>query len=337
MAEHCGPRGGSAVHYVPSNARDLFVQIRTLKDRMRKILTIIRDLLKKNPERMPKQAIPLKMTEVGPADGITASAVWFGHSTVLLELQGKRLLLDPMFANSPSPFAIIGGKRFSRRLPVEPEKLLPVDVVVISHDHYDHLDYQSIQRIKEKTGYFCVPFGVGSRLEKWGVDKKKIIELKWWQETIVDGLRIACTPSVHFSGRGLFDRNKTLWCSWVIMAETAKVFFSGDGGYGTHFADIGKKYGPFDLTLMECGQYDPRWSAIHMLPEESVQAHLDVQGNLMLPIHWAAFSLAFHKWTDPIERAVKSAKEKNIKLTTPQIGERVIIGIAGYPQSVWWK
>lgn len=307
------------------------------KDRMRKIVTIIRDLLKKNPDRMPKQAIPLTMTELAPADTSRSSAVWFGHSTVLLELQGKRLLLDPMFANSPSPFPVIGGKRFSGRLPIEPEKLLPIDVVVISHDHYDHLDYQSIQRIKAKTGYFCVPSGVGPRLEKWGIDKKKTIELKWWQETIVDGLRLACTPSVHFSGRGLFDRNKTLWCSWAIMTETTKVFFSGDGGYGTHFAAIGEKYGPFDLTLMECGQYDPRWAAIHMLPEETVQAHLDVKGKLMLPIHWAAFSLAFHKWTDPVERAIQAAGEKQVNLTTPQIGERVIIGSEGYPRSVWWE
>jgi len=251
-------------------------------------------------------------------------------------MEGKRLLLDPTFANSPSPFPLVGGKRFSKVLPIELKKLLPIDIVILSHDHYDHLDYDSIMQLKDKTGLFCVPLGVGRRLEKWGVDQGKIRELDWWHEVDYAGLTLACTPARHFSGRSLFDRNTTLWCSWVIISRQTRVFFSGDGGYGPHFAQIGKKYGCFDLTLMECGQYDERWAAIHMMPEQTVQAHFDVDGKMLLPIHWAAFSLAFHDWTDPIERVIKAAKERKVNITTPKIGEAVIIG-SEYPVSTWWR
>ncbi|HWR42122.1 MBL fold metallo-hydrolase [Sporomusa sp.] len=301
------------------------------------MFTILRDFIKDNSKRKPERPIPLE-----PIDTSTIQAtkqgkiIWFGHSTVLLEIEGKRLLLDPIFSNYPSPFPLFGGKRFSKVLPVEPKNLPPIDFVILSHDHYDHLDYNSIMQLKDKTSLFCVPFGVGKRLEKWGVDQGKIREFDWWNEVSIAGLTLACTPARHFSGRTLFDRNTTLWCSWVITGQQTRVFFSGDGGYGPHFEQIGKKYGPFDLTLMECGQYDERWSTIHMMPEETVQAHIDVKGNIMIPIHWAAFSLAFHDWTDPIERVTKAAKGRNISISTPKIGEPVIIGSAEYPASIWW-
>jgi L-ascorbate metabolism protein UlaG (beta-lactamase superfamily) len=302
------------------------------------MLTILRDLIKGNPKRKPAGPIPVDSLELLPLrDDTAAKAVWFGHSAVLLELEGKRVLLDPMFAQSPSPFPLIGGKRFSRVLPIAPEKLPPIDVVILSHDHYDHLDYQSIRRLAGKAGLFCVPAGVGSRLKKWGVDPGKIREFSWWQEDDYAGLTLACTPAQHFSGRGLFDRNKTLWCSWVIKGRGESVFFSGDGGYGPHFAKIGEKYGPFDLTLLECGQYDRRWADIHMLPEQTVEAHIAVNGKLLLPIHWAAFSLAFHDWTDPIERVLKAAQARNVSITTPRIGEVVEVGGGEYPTSTWWR
>jgi L-ascorbate metabolism protein UlaG (beta-lactamase superfamily) len=302
------------------------------------MFTIIRDLIKGNPKGKPDGPIPVELLDI---DTMTcnqqAKVIWFGHSTLLLEMEGKRLLLDPTFANSPSPFPLFGGKRFSKVLPIEPEKLSPIDVVILSHDHYDHLDYHSIMQLKDKTRLFCVPFGVGSRLESWGIVQEKIREFNWWNEVNFAGLTLSCTPAKHFSGRGLFDRNATLWCSWAIVGQQTRVYFSGDGAYGPHFAEIGEKYGPFDLTLMECGQYDERWSAIHMMPEETVQAHLDVKGNLMLPIHWAAFSLAFHDWTEPIERVIKAAKERNVGIATPRIGEVVNIGAAEYPKSIWWR
>ncbi|MDF2500109.1 MAG: hypothetical protein K0Q77_823 [Anaerosporomusa subterranea] len=302
------------------------------------MFTILRDFIKGNPQRKPDKPIPIDTIDALPMQGATQTRViWFGHSTVLLELEGKRVLLDPMFADSPSPFPLVGGKRFSKVLPIEPKNLPPIDIVILSHDHYDHLDYHSIMRIKDKTRLFCVPSGVGNRLEGWGIDQGKIREFDWWKDLSIAGLTLACTPARHFSGRSLLDRNTTLWCSWVIVGSKTRAFFSGDGGYGPHFEQIGKKYGPFDLTLMECGQYDKRWSAIHMLPEQTVQAHIDVDGKMLLPIHWAAFSLAFHDWTEPIERVIKAAKERKVNITTPKIGEAVIVGSAEYPVSTWWR
>lgn len=305
---------------------------------MRMIFTIIRDLLKSSSITRPGRVLPVIPVNFAALDEQTGSVItWFGHSTVFVRLEGKRILLDPTFADKPSPFPLVGGKRFSRVLPVEPHSLPALDAVIISHDHYDHLDYRSIMGLKDRTSLFFVPSGVAQRLKKWGVSPAKIRECRWWDEEDLDGLKIICTPARHFSGRGLFDRNTTLWSSWALKGRQTKIFFSGDGGYGAHFAEIGAKYGPFDLTLMECGQYDKRWPDIHMLPEETVQAHRDVRGSLLVPIHWAAFSLAFHRWTDPVERMTKAAQASNTAVATPKIGEPVIIGSADYPTARWWE
>ena len=302
------------------------------------MFTILRDLIIGNPKRKPDNPVPVKAIDITPMqDAMQTKVIWLGHSSVWMEMEGKRLLFDPTFANSPSPIPLIGGKRFNPVLPIEPEKLPPIDIVVLSHDHYDHLDYKSILQIKDKTHLFCVPSGVGKHLRRWGVIPERIKEFVWWNELSIAGLTLACTPAQHFSGRNLFDRNTTLWSSWVISGQEKKIFFSGDGGYGSHFKQIGRKYGPFDLTLMECGQYDKRWSSIHMMPEETIQAHIDVQGIRLLPLHWAAFSLAFHDWTDPIERALKAANEKEVNIITPQIGEPVILGDTENPINTWWR
>jgi L-ascorbate metabolism protein UlaG (beta-lactamase superfamily) len=199
------------------------------------------------------------------------------------------------------------------------------------------LDFPSIRKLKDKALRFIVPLGVRQRLIKWGVESNKITEHAWWEELEFEGLKMACTPARHFSGRGLFDRNSTLWCSWVIAGQKTKVYYSGDSGYGPHFKDIGEKFGPFDLTLMECGQYDERWSTIHMVPEETIQAHLDLGGQLLIPVHWGAFTLAFHSWTDPVERVTKAALEHHVNITTPKIGETVAIASNGFPTSRWWR
>lgn len=302
------------------------------------LLTILRDFIIGNSKRKPDREIPIELIDSLPVEiDEQTKVIWFGHSTVLLEIAGKRILLDPTFSNAPSPFPLFGGKRFSGVLPIRPEKLPKIDLVLLSHDHYDHMDYHSIMQLKDKTTLFCVPSGLKSRLKKWGIDPEKIKEFEWWNELKFDELTLACTPAKHFSGRTMFDRNTTLWCSWVIAAPKARIFFSGDGGYGSHFSQVGNKYGPFDLTLMECGQYDKRWADIHMLPEQTVQAHLDVNGRILLPVHWAAFCLALHDWTDPIERVIKSAKERQVCITTPKIGEEVIVGSGKYPKSTWWR
>ncbi|MGO4694583.1 MBL fold metallo-hydrolase [Paenibacillus sp. 2TAB26] len=301
-------------------------------------LKLLVQFMKGNKMTRPSKALVVEsMSEGYGAGQHQPKLTWFGHSAALLAIDGKTLLLDPMFGKAPSPFPFIGGKRFSDKLPFEMEQLPMIDAVLISHDHYDHLDYGSIVKLKDKVRRFIVPLGVAPHLVRWGVDPSLIEEHDWWDEFSYEGIQLACTPARHFSGRSLTDRDATLWCSWVIHGREARIFFSGDSGYGPHFKEIGDKYGPFDLTLMECGQYDERWAAIHMMPEETVQAHLDVRGKIMIPIHWGAFTLAMHDWTDPVERAVKAAKEMKTRISTPKIGETVLLQAAEYPSSAWWR
>ncbi|AOH54928.1 hypothetical protein ABE28_011255 [Peribacillus muralis] len=298
--------------------------------------SILRDYIKGNPRKRPNT--PIAIGTKGPASMEDSNKItWFGHSAFMLELDGKTILVDPMFGKAPTPFPWFGNKRFSGELPIDLDSLPPIDAVILSHDHYDHLDYHSIKTLKDKVSQFIVPLGVGGHLERWGVNQERISEHNWWEEVSFKGLHFVCTPARHFSGRSLTDGNSTLWCSWVISGEHQNIFFSGDSGYGIHFREIGEKYGPFDITLMECGQYDDRWSTIHMMPEETVQAHIDVQGKRMIPIHWAGFTLSFHDWTDPIERVTKAATELAVQVCTPQLGEPVIIGAKEFPQTVWWK
>jgi L-ascorbate metabolism protein UlaG (beta-lactamase superfamily) len=260
-----------------------------------------------------------------------------GHSTILLQLQGVTVLFDPIFGKAASPFRFAGPQRFKAAQPIRLQDLPQVDVVCVSHDHYDHLDYYTVKRLKRTVRMFFVPLGVGAHLERWGVEPSRITELDWWEESAYNGLQFACTPSRHFSGRTLTDRFKTLWCSWAVTDGTTNIFFSGDTGYGPHFKKIGKKYGPFDLTLLECGQYDYRWPNIHMQPEQTAAAHADLHGKLLLPMHWGTFKLAFHAWSEPVERVLKAAYERGEQVTTPRIGETVVLSGAHYPTARWWE
>ncbi|NBI28517.1 hypothetical protein ERL59_06075 [Chengkuizengella sp. YPA3-1-1] len=298
-------------------------------------ITLIKDYLTKKTNRKPGTFLPIETNQW--INNSKAKVIWFGHSAVLIEIEGKTLFLDPMLGKAPTPFPMFAGNRYSEKIPIEILDLPFIDAVLLSHDHYDHLDYGSIKKLKNKVGMFYVPLGVGSHLVRWGVAKEKIDEMDWWEEIQFDNLTFACTPSIHFSGRSVNDRNKTLWCSWVISGETTNLFFSGDSGFGSHFAQIGEKYGPFDLTMMECGQYDKRWSAIHMTPEETVQAQIDVKGKILIPIHWAAFTLSLHEWTDPIVRVTKEAAKRKVEISTPKIGEAVYIQTDEYPNSNWWS
>lgn len=262
---------------------------------------------------------------------------WFGHSACLLEMEGKRIFFDPMLGPSPSPLPTLGPKRYSNALPIAIEKLPHIDAVVLSHDHYDHLDYESIIKLKDKVGKFYVPLGVSVHLLKWGVEPNKIIELDWWKESTMDGFTFICTPARHFSGRGMFDGFATLWASWIVKTENSNVYFSGDSGYGPHFQEIGNLYGPFDFVMLECGQYNELWKDIHMMPEETVQAAVDLKATLMMPIHWGAFTLAMHTWTDPINRVTLKAHERLMSITTPKIGEPVLLQQPVFPHSEWWR
>jgi L-ascorbate metabolism protein UlaG (beta-lactamase superfamily) len=266
-----------------------------------------------------------------------ARLVWFGHSTFLYQIYGKNILIDPMLGPVPAPHPLLGGKRFSENLPIDIEKLPSIDMVILSHDHYDHLDYASILKLKDKVKMFFTPLGVGSHLVEWGVDKNRIIEMDWWDETSHDGFSIKCTPAQHFSGRGLTDRGKTLWSGWVVQNDSTNIFFSGDSGYGNHFKEIGQNYGPFDFAMLECGQYNALWKEIHMMPEETAQAGIDVKAKTIMPIHWGAFKLAMHPWTDPVVRVTQRAKELNMPIVTPIIGEYIYLDQPSQYKEEWWE
>ncbi len=210
-----------------------------------------------------------------------------------------------------------------------------LDAVILSHDHYDHLDYETITELKDRVKHFYAPLGVGAHLEEWGVPGSAITEMDWWESTSHNGLELTLTPARHFSGRG-FSRFETLWGSWVIAGRDQKVFFNGDSGYFPGFKEIGEKYGPFDITLMECGAYNEKWAEIHMMPEETVQAHLDLNGEILLPIHWGKFNLSLHPWKEPVERMTQKAKELGVRVCTPEVGDVICIG-SRVPSSRWWE
>ncbi len=288
-----------------------------------KMISVMIDFIKGTPNGKPTHKI-----EVSKIDSTTIAnnkvinqVTWFGHSAFLLELDENKILIDPMLGNVPAPHPMLGSGRYSKELPITIEELPFIDAVIISHDHYDHLDYGSIQKLKSKVGHFYVPLGVDAHLIEWGIDTSKITALDWWETAKLNDVNLVFTPSRHFSGRGLSDRAATLWGSWVIKGQKDNIFFSGDGGYGPHFKEIGKKHGPFDFSMMECGQYNKDWADIHMVPEESAQAAKDLNSSVMMPIHWGAFSLSLHSWTDPVERVIKAANELEIPISTPKIGE----------------
>lgn len=251
----------------------------------------------------------------------TAHLTWFGHSAFLLEIAHLNVLLDPMLGKASSPFPFLVN-RFDTNLAIRPEQLPDIDAVVFSHDHYDHLDYGTILAIDHKVKRYLVPLGLGAHLRHWGVDEQKITELDWWQSTEVDGVQFTCAPAQHFSGRAMNDRGATLWCSWAMQAGDKKLYFSGDSGYGNHFKTIGERLGPFDFAMMECGQYNLMWKAIHMMPEETALAADDVRAAAFMPIHWGMFDLAIHAWTEPIERVSIAAAQRQQNLVTPRIGQR---------------
>ncbi|GAA0136184.1 MBL fold metallo-hydrolase [Paenibacillus sp. YSY-4.3] len=299
--------------------------------------SLIKNSISKTKDRRPSGKLPIAKLDWNKIKSEEDSLTWFGHSAFLLSIDNKKLLVDPMLGPVASPVSFAGSKRYSKDLLYVIDEIPPIDAVLITHDHYDHLDYPSIHKLKNKVGHFFVPYGVSAHLTRWGVAKEKITELNWWDETEFQGLTLALTPSKHFSGRGLLNRDTTLWGGWVILGKRTRFFTSGDGGYDTHFKEIGKKYGPFDLTLIEGGQYDSHWSWVHMTPEEAVKAHKDANGKNMMLIHWGAFTLAYHGWTEPIERALIEAKKADVNLIAPHIGDTVALNEEmPLPASSWW-
>lgn len=292
-------------------------------------------------DRSPAGPIPVSAIDWNKIKSENDSLTWFGHSSFLLSIDNKKLLVDPMLSPIASPVLFVGIKRYNYSEDIMLhliDEMPPIDAVFISHDHYDHLDYQSIVKLNSKVSHFFVPLGVGAHLVRWGIPEEKITELNWWEETEYQGLTVALTPARHFSGRDPFNIDTTLWGGWVILGNNTRLYTSGDTGYDTHFKEIGKKYGPFDITLIEGGQYDKSWSDIHMIPEQSVQANLDVNGKSMMLMHWGAFTLANHGWNEPIERALNEAKIREVNIIAPEIGETVLLDSdLQIPPTSWWN
>ena len=289
--------------------------------------------------RRPPSAIPVLPIDPArfaspPTPGLRA--VWFGHASVYLEFDGLRLMVDPILSDYASPFAGIGPKRFHPP-PLAMEALPKIDAVMISHDHYDHLDMPTIKRLSAVASLFLVPLGIGAHLQRWGVPAVQIRELDWWQAATVGALTITSTPVRHYSGRGIRDGNATLWSSWVMTGATRRVYFSGDTGFGDHFRTIGDRLGPFDLSLIKIGAYGPgqTWIDIHMDTDDAVRAHLALRAARMLPVHWGTFNLAFHAWDEPIVRTVAAARAAGVDLVTPRVGEVVEVG-APFVSQPWW-
>ncbi len=298
---------------------------------------IMSQQFRKNPGRKPGQSLPsVKPVFSAGRTADSLSVIWLGHSSVLINFSNTIILTDPVFSKRASPVSFAGPQPFDLSTPFTPAELPFPDIIIISHDHFDHLDFKTINRYYTKVKVFMVPLGVRDHLERWGVPSDNIFEFDWWQSlTLTDSLQIIATPTRHFSGRR-GQNNSTLWCSWVIQKKEKKIYFCGDSGYGAHFKEIGEKYGPFDIALMECGAYGQYWPYIHMSPEQTVQAHIDLHGKTLLPIHWGRFNLSLHHWKEPINRLMNSADKQAIVVCTPLIGDEVKQGISSHNVR-WWE
>jgi L-ascorbate metabolism protein UlaG (beta-lactamase superfamily) len=293
------------------------------------------DEVREPPSPLPVLAVDKAALAAAPAPS-GLRAFWLGHSSAYVELDGLRLLLDPVFAERVSPLPI-GPRRFHPP-PIALADLPPIDAVLISHDHYDHLDMDSVRQLASRGTRFFVPLGIGAHLERWGVPPAQIEELEWWQQRTLRGVQIVCTPTRHYSGRGLGDRSATLWSSWSVLGAQHRFFYSGDTGYSTHFREIGSRLGPFDIAFVKIGAYGPgaSWLDIHMSAEDAVQAHRDVRGKRMFPVHWSTFNLAYHAWDEPIRRAAAEARRTGVELVTPRLGEWVDAG-REFRSTAWWE
>ncbi|WP_406088564.1 MBL fold metallo-hydrolase [Kitasatospora purpeofusca] len=296
----------------------------------------VRRALFQRDGRTPSRPVPtVRPAEAAGTAAEGVAVTWYGHASALVEVEGARVLLDPIWSERCSPAAQVGPRRL-HPVPVELEELPQVDAVLISHDHYDHLDMATVRRlVRSQSAPFAVPLGIGAHLRRWGVPEHRIIELDWNETCTLGELTVTLTSAHHFSGRGL-TRNTTLWGSWVIAGPNRRVYYTGDSGYFEGYARIGAQHGPFDAALVQVGAYDPAWADIHMTPEDAVLAHRELDAGLLVPVHWCTFNLGLHPWAEPIERLLVAAKEHGVALAVPRPGERVDVDNPAEPDG-WWE
>jgi L-ascorbate metabolism protein UlaG (beta-lactamase superfamily) len=297
--------------------------------------TLAREVIGGSSNQHPSQPVPL-VTPAADLPVADLAVTWYGHSSALIEVDGYRVLADPVWSDRCSPSRAVGPQRL-HPVPTPLDTLPAIDAVIISHDHYDHLDVDTIKQLaRTQRSKFFVPLGIGAHLRAWHIPADRIVELDWSQSAELGELTLVCTPARHFSGRFL-SRNVTLWSSWALIGPRHRAFFGGDTGYTKSFTDIGADHGPFDLTLMPVGAYHPGWPDIHMNPEDAVRAHRDLShAGLLVPIHWATFRLAPHPWSEPVERTLAAAAEEGVVVATPRPGQRVE---TGSPSTLdpWWR
>lgn len=298
---------------------------------------MLEGLLHVSPEASPSatvhaEAFDVKRLSTAPASGLRVT--WLGHAAVLIEIDGQRILTDPVWSERASPFTWIGPRRWYTP-PVPVDALPKLDAVLISHDHYDHLDQATVVALSKRGTRFVVPLGIGAHLAYWGVPEAQITELDWWEKARVGELELVCTPARHASGRHLFDKDSKLWAGYALIGRQRRVYFSGDTGLSSAFKDIGERLGPFDLTLIEVGQYHRAWPDWHAGPEQAVLAHQWLRGKTLLPMHWGLFTLAYHGWTEPAERVVAAAERAGVRLVVPRPGQSIEPETA-QPFERWW-
>ncbi len=293
----------------------------------------MREFLNKPKTVKPPSILPTVKTDLKKLNGEDFNLVWFGHSSYFLKINGKSILVDPVFSGNAAPVNCM-VRSFKGSDVYQPADFPTIDVLLITHDHYDHLDFKTVVALKGKVKQVVCSLGVGSHLEHWGYAAKNIVELNWWETLKIEELDFTAAPSRHFSGRGI-KRGQTLWASYILKTKNHNIYIGGDSGYDSHFLEIGAKFGPFDLAILESGQYNKSWKNIHMMPEETVQASIDLKAKVLLPVHWAKFSLAMHDWDEPINRVLKEAEKLKVNVASPMIGEVLNINNP-LPNKKWW-
>lgn len=294
-------------------------------------------LIFKTQERVtPESQIPSVKTNIKNIKSDEDILVWFGHSSYYMQIDGKKMLIDPALSGYASPFPWM-VKAFKGANPYKTDDIPDIDYLFITHDHWDHLDYNTLKKLKGRIKKIICGLGVGEHLEYWGFNPNIITELDWYEQTTLDnGFNLNATPARHFSNRGL-KRNKTLWISFVLQTPTLKIFIGGDGGYDKHFEEIGEKFGPFDLAILEQGQYNERWKYIHLLPNQVLNAAKELKANRIFPVHNSKFALSIHPWDEPLEQIIKNNENFQLTIITPMIGEKVRLKDSTQKFSYWWK
>ena len=296
---------------------------------------MVLEFFNKNRNTVPPVTLPSVKTDLHSLRSDLPVIIWFGHSSYFIRIAGKNILVDLVFSGNAAPLSFM-VKAFPGSDIYTAEDMPPIDYLILTHDHYDHLDYKTVSKLKKKVSRVYCSLGIGAHLLYWGFAPDIITEMDWWDDTRPGNqLTLVAVPARHFSGRGI-KRFQSLWSSFVLKSSDHSIFIGGDSGYDTHFKEIGDRYGPFDVALLEAGQYNVQWPHIHMMPEETVQAAKDLRAKTLLPVHWGKFTLAMHAWNEPVERIMAKAEELHVEVITPLIGEPVVVGEKNV-SNTWWK